>query len=63
MFFYELAWNKSNIINIMDITNCNLLKDFDFVDNIEFSENIMPKKEIKEEEEFDQEVWKFSRIF
>jgi hypothetical protein len=47
----------------MDITNCNLLKDFDFVDNIEFSENIMPKKEIKEEEEFDQEVWKFSRIF
>ena len=25
-----------------------------------FSENIMPKKEIKEEEDFDQEVWKSS---
>ena len=30
----------------------------EFVENIKFSENIQPKAEIKEEEGFDQEVWK-----
>ena len=35
-----------------------LKNNIDFVETIEFSENILHKKEIKVEEEFDQEVWK-----
>lgn len=46
-------------MNIMDIKNSDLLKETnDFVENIEFCDNIQPKAEIKEEEGFNQEVWK-----
>ena len=40
----------------MDIRNSDMLKEtINFVENIEFSDNI--KTEIKEEEGLDQEVW------
>ena len=45
----------------MDIENSDLLKEtIDFVENIEFSDKIQPKTEIKEEEGLDQDVWKYS---
>ena len=49
----------------MDAENSDLLKKtilqtINFVENIEFSHNIQPKTEIKEEKGFDQEVWKSS---
>ena len=46
----------------MDARNSNLLKDtIGFVENIEFSDNVIPKTEIKKEEGFkedNQEIWK-----
>ena len=45
----------------MDIENSDLLKEtINFVENIEFSDKIQPKTEIKEEEGLDQDVWKYS---
>ena len=38
----------------MDITNSDLTKEtMDFAENIEFSENIIPKQEIKEDTEIE----------
>ena len=40
-----------NIINIMDNTNSDLQTNrIDFVENIEFSNDVKPKTEIKQEE-------------
>ena len=47
----------------MDIRNSEQLRDtIDLVENIEFSENLIPKKEIKEEEGFKIENQEFSKI-
>ena len=47
------------IIITMDIRNSDLL--LDFVETIEFSENLIPKKEIKEEEGLKIEKQEFSK--
>jgi hypothetical protein len=52
-------------ISLMEIENSDLLKEtilqtVNFVENIDFSHNIQPKTEIKEEKGFDKEVWKYS---
>ena len=44
----------------MDIRNSDMQEAIDFFENIEFTENIRPKTEIKEEGGFDQEVRKCS---